>query len=87
MSDYGLDIIYDGTPTLGQIFEGPSDEQVEAYYKSIEALYSNIKPTDTEYLNFLQSKYQIETDNPNFDIRSELTVLMNGKQDETNKLT
>lgn len=72
---------YDGTPTLEHIFEGPTDEQVADYIKSLKVVpdhitdgRSSINPhPDTKILDYLQAKYQAETNNPLFDIRSETT--------------
>jgi hypothetical protein len=77
---------FDGIPTLEHIFEGPTEEQVAAYIDKLTCVpewlgkdladgrSSIIQPIhpDTVLLDYLQSKYQVETNNPTFDIRSEI---------------
>lgn len=69
-----------GTPTLERIFEGPSDEQMKDYIKSHKGLTdgrsSIITNSDTKLLNYLETRYQIETNNPIFDIRLEIDKLI-----------
>ena len=74
----------DGTPTLEHIFEGPTDEQLAAYIESLKGVPEHITEgrsslnnhPDTKMLNYLQAKYQVETNNPTFDIRVEVSKHM-----------
>ena len=79
---------YSGTPTLERIFEGPTEEQVTDYIKSLKCVPNTdgrSSTTDTEMLNYLQNKYQVETNNPDFDIRVEVKKHMKEERHASKK--